>query len=35
MAVRRSSHWKWQTWVALLSGIVTGYLLWFLSTQLG
>jgi hypothetical protein len=29
MAVRRFTPWKWQMWAALLSGAVTGYVLWF------
>lgn len=33
MAVRRSLHWSWQRLLVLLSGIVTGYLLWFLFLQ--
>jgi hypothetical protein len=34
MAVRRSSPWNWQMWVALLSGVVTGYALWIGATSL-
>ena len=34
MAVRRSPPWKWHMWLALVSGVVTGYALWLAVARL-